>query len=133
MMFLKQQTAPAYTIPVYPLKNPALTTSDAKLQEGLRTKAWWKIHGVAQQILKIKIECKPPVSVKNRMRALLSEKEGLKEQVMLRLLSERTELQEQIDQVQKWKCDQFFKDMKTSGQRFEQESIDRCVRILETL
>lgn len=133
MICLKQQTAPSYTIPVYPLKSPALTTSDAELQEGYRQKALRKIHEVIQTILKVKPESKSANSVENQIKLYLSQRDGLKKMILSKLLLEKDELQEQIDQVQEWKCDQFFKDMKTSSQRFEQESIRLCMDILELL
>lgn len=133
MMCLKQQTAPSYTIPVYPLKSPALTTSDAELQEGYRQKALRKIHEVIQTILKVKPESKSANSVENQIKSYLSQRDGLKEMILSKLLLEKDELQKQIDQVQEWKCDQFFKDMKTSSHRFEQESIRLCMDILELL
>lgn len=133
MTLLARHCNLAYPLPIYPLKSPELTTSETDLQEGYRQKALRKIHEVIQTILKVKPESKSANSVENQIKSYLSQRDGLKDEVIDRLLMEKYDLQKQIDMIQTWSCGQFFKDMKTSGQRFEQESIDRCVRILETL
>jgi collagenase-like PrtC family protease len=133
MTLLARHCNLAYPLPIYPLKSPELTTSETDLQEGYRQKALRKIHEVIQTMLKVKPESKSANSVENQIKSYLSQRDGLKEMILSKLLLEKTELQEKIDQVQKWECDQFFKDMKTSGQRFELESIRLCMDILELL
>ena len=120
--------------PAYPLKSPELTTSELDLQKGYQSKAWYKILKVAQSISKIALKDQPKLSVEDLVHWLLSEEKGLKKLVVQKLLEEKSSLQKRINEIQDWQnCAQFFKNATISGPRFEQESIDRCLKILESL
>ena len=118
--------------PAYPLKNQLIVNQD-ELQEGYKCKAWYKILTVAQSISKVKLEVRPNSSVEKYVQRLLSEKEELKELIAQKLSSEKSSLQEKIEQIQNQDCSQFFKDTNMSGPRFELESLNRCLGILDSI
>ncbi len=120
-------------IPVYPLKAPALTTSEKELRDGLELKAWWKIQSITQQVLKKQLESKTTASVADRVKSALVQKADVVKAVTNKILEEKVLLQSQINEIESWKCEKFFREMRTSNQRFELEALDRCLKLLESL
>lgn len=119
--------------PTYPLKDQLIANQD-ELQEGYKRKAWYKILNVAQSVSTIALKAQPKISVEDLVRWLFSQEKELSKIVIQNLLDEKLSLQKRIDEIQGWQnCAQFFKNTGTSGLRFEQESIDRCLKILESL
>lgn len=120
-------------IPVYPIKAPELTTSEKELQDGLELKAWWKIHGITQQVLKKQLESKTTASVADRVKSAIAQKADVVKTVANKILEEKALLQSQINEIESWRCEKFFREMRTSNQRFELEALDRCLKLLESL
>ncbi|MCA9377886.1 hypothetical protein KC711_03140 [Candidatus Peregrinibacteria bacterium] len=64
---------------------------------------------------------------------LLSEKKELKELIAQKLLDEKSSLQETIERIQSQDYSQFFKDTNMSSPRFELDSLNRCLGILDSV